>query len=98
MVDEQNFALVGVNNESAGSDVPFVVAISRKRIARATEEQYQLVTRPLETRRRGERLELLKERKAARRDQTNSMSAISAPSPLRGPSLTIRVYPPGRSS
>ena len=30
--------------------------------------------------------------------QTSSMSAISAPSPRRGPSLTMRVYPPGRSS
>ena len=29
---------------------------------------------------------------------TNSIRAISAPSPLRGPSLKIRVYPPGRSA
>src|SRR5262245_33474356 len=29
---------------------------------------------------------------------TNSIRAISAPSPLRGPSLKILVYPPGRSA
>ena len=31
-------------------------------------------------------------------EPTSSIIAISAPSPLRGPSLTIRVYPPLRSA